>query len=87
MYIGEISKLTGASIKAIRHYQELGLLRDVGGFRALRCPLTISEPPLRSRRRAILSVRLVGLLMMNADNFNRISCRAARGKFRYDAVR
>lgn len=65
----------------------LGLLRVVGGFRAGRCPLTISEPPLRSRRRAILSVRLVGLLMMNAVNFNRISGRAARGKFRYDAVK
>lgn len=29
MYIGEISKITGASIKAIRLYEELGLLNDV----------------------------------------------------------
>jgi hypothetical protein len=65
----------------------LGLLRVVGGFRAERCPLTILEPPLRSRRRAILSVRLVGLLMMTAVSSNRISCRAARGKFRYYAVK
>lgn len=29
MYIGEVSKQTGASIKAIRFYEELGLLSDV----------------------------------------------------------
>jgi DNA-binding transcriptional MerR regulator len=29
MYIGEISKKTGASVKAIRFYEELGLLTDV----------------------------------------------------------
>ena len=30
MYIGEASKITGASVKAIRLYQELGLLINVG---------------------------------------------------------
>ncbi len=30
MYIGEVSKITGASIKAIRFYEEIGLLNDVG---------------------------------------------------------
>lgn len=29
MYIGEVSKATGASIKAIRFYEEIGLLNDV----------------------------------------------------------
>lgn len=29
MYIGEVSKTTGASIKAIRFYEEIGLLNDV----------------------------------------------------------
>ncbi|MDO6712775.1 MerR family transcriptional regulator [Aliiglaciecola sp. 2_MG-2023] len=29
MYIGEVSKLTGASKKAIHHYEELGLLSEV----------------------------------------------------------
>lgn len=29
MYIGEVSKITGASIKAIRLYEELGLLTGV----------------------------------------------------------
>jgi DNA-binding transcriptional MerR regulator len=29
MYIGEVSKLTGASKKAIHHYEELGLLAEV----------------------------------------------------------
>ncbi|MFD2177822.1 MerR family transcriptional regulator [Veronia pacifica] len=29
MYIGEVSKKTGASIKAIRFYEKLGLLTDV----------------------------------------------------------
>ncbi|NMM28626.1 MAG: MerR family transcriptional regulator [Glaciimonas sp.] len=29
MYIGEIAKLTGATPKAIRHYEALGLLGDV----------------------------------------------------------
>ena len=29
MYIGGISKLTGASPKAIRHYESLGLLGDI----------------------------------------------------------
>jgi len=41
----------------------LGLLRGAGGFAAGRFPLTILEPPLRSRRRVMLSVKLVGLLM------------------------
>lgn len=30
MFIGQISELTGASIKAIRHYEALGLLNKVG---------------------------------------------------------
>ena len=30
MYIGEVSKKTGSSIKAIRFYEELGLLTGVG---------------------------------------------------------
>jgi len=30
MYIGKVSALTGASRKAIRHYEELGLLLDIG---------------------------------------------------------
>ncbi|PCK04350.1 MAG: MerR family transcriptional regulator [Alteromonadaceae bacterium] len=29
MYIGKVSKLTGASRKAIHHYEEIGLLRGV----------------------------------------------------------
>lgn len=29
MYIGEVAKQTGASVKAIRFYEELGLLTDV----------------------------------------------------------
>jgi MerR family copper efflux transcriptional regulator len=29
MYIGEVAKLTGASVKAIRHYEALGLLGQV----------------------------------------------------------
>jgi MerR family copper efflux transcriptional regulator len=29
MYIGEVAKLTGASVKAIRHYEALGLLGSV----------------------------------------------------------
>jgi MerR family copper efflux transcriptional regulator len=29
MYIGKVSTLTGASRKAIRHYEEIGLLRDI----------------------------------------------------------
>jgi len=29
MYIGKISKLTGASRKAIHHYEKMGLLQDV----------------------------------------------------------
>lgn len=29
MYIGEVAKLTGASVKAIRHYEALGLLGRV----------------------------------------------------------
>ena len=30
MYIGKVSVLSGASRKAIRHYEELGLLPDIG---------------------------------------------------------
>ena len=29
MYIGKVSKITGASRKAIRHYEEIGLLLDI----------------------------------------------------------
>ena len=29
MFIGKISELTGASRRAIRHYEELGLLKDI----------------------------------------------------------
>jgi len=29
MYIGKVSMLTGASRKAIRHYEEIGLLTDI----------------------------------------------------------
>ena len=29
MYIGKVSELTGASRKAIRHYEEMGLLQDI----------------------------------------------------------
>lgn len=29
MYIGELSKLTGASQKAIRHYEDIGLLTNI----------------------------------------------------------
>ncbi|WP_238322252.1 MerR family DNA-binding transcriptional regulator [Vibrio mexicanus] len=27
MYIGELSKITGVSVKAIRHYEEIGLIK------------------------------------------------------------
>ena len=29
MYIGKVAKLTGASRKAIRHYEDIGLLSDI----------------------------------------------------------
>ena len=29
MYIGQLSKATGASVKAIRHYESLGLMRNI----------------------------------------------------------
>lgn len=29
MYIGTLSKKTGASVKAIRHYESLGLMRNI----------------------------------------------------------
>jgi MerR family copper efflux transcriptional regulator len=36
MYIGEVAKLTGASLKAIRHYEALGLLGAVSRLGAYR---------------------------------------------------
>lgn len=37
MYIGAVAKLTGASLKAIRHYEALGLLGKVSRAGAYRC--------------------------------------------------
>ncbi|MBP8185420.1 MAG: MerR family transcriptional regulator [Pseudomonas sp.] len=37
MYIGAVAKLTGASLKAIRHYEALGLLGKVPRSGAYRC--------------------------------------------------
>ncbi|MEL4504430.1 MerR family transcriptional regulator [Luteococcus sp. H138] len=58
LHIGEVARLTGLSLRSIRHYEDMGLVqppsRTVGGFR-------VYDSECVERLRLVMSLKVVGL--------------------------